>query len=72
MRIREVNLSRRVCRGMLVAIMAALCATVAPVPDAAGEGNLARRAERLDELKIDAAKGFSRTSYELETGKYDR
>ena len=27
------------------AILAALCATVFPVPDAAGEGNLARRAE---------------------------
>ena len=40
------------------AILAALCATVFPVLDAAGKGNLARRAEHLDERKIDAAKGI--------------
>jgi len=36
------------------------------------EGNLARRAERLPELKIDAAKGFSVTRYEIETGQFYR
>ena len=72
MRIGKVNISRLVCRGMLAAILAALGATVSPVRDAAGEGDLTRRAERLDELKIDAVKGFSKKSYQLETGKYYR
>ena len=36
------------------------------------EGDLAWRAERLEPLAIDAADGFSRSSYELETGKYYR
>lgn len=72
MRIGEVNVPRLVYRGMLAAILAALCATVSPVQDAAGEGNLTRRAERLDELKIDAKKGFSKKFYQLETGKYYR
>ena len=36
------------------------------------EGNLATRAERLPELAIDGAKGFSVTSYEIETGKFSR
>lgn len=35
-------------------------------------GNLAARAERLPELKIDGAKGFSVTQYEIETGKFYR
>jgi hypothetical protein len=36
------------------------------------EGNLAKRAERLPELEIDGAKGFSVTTYEIETGKFYR
>jgi hypothetical protein len=36
------------------------------------EGNLATRAERLKELEINAAEGFSVTSYEIETGKFYR
>ena len=36
------------------------------------EGNLAVRAERLPELKINAAEGFSVTTYEIETGKFYR
>ncbi len=36
------------------------------------EGNLAARAERLPALEIDGAKGFSVTSYEIETGKFYR
>ncbi len=36
------------------------------------EGNLAARAERLPTLEIDGAKGFSVTSYEIETGKFYR
>jgi hypothetical protein len=39
---------------------------------AAAEGNLAARAERLPELKIDGAEGFSVTSYEIETGRFYR
>ncbi len=46
-------------------------ASVSP-GDAAAEGNLAKRAERLDTLVIDAAEGFSRTSYAIETGKFYR
>ena len=36
------------------------------------EGNMARRAERLPEMEIDAAKGFSVTRYEIETGQFYR
>jgi hypothetical protein len=39
---------------------------------AAAEGNLARRAERLEPLLVDAANGFSKTSYVIETGKFYR
>lgn len=38
----------------------------------AAEGNMARRAERLETMVIDAAEGFSRTSYSIETGKFYR
>ena len=57
---------------MLAAILAALCVTASPVRDAAGEGDLTPRAERLDELKIDAKNGFSKKSYQLATSKYYR
>ena len=36
------------------------------------EGNLAVRAERLEPLKLDALKGFSVKTYEIETGRYYR
>ena len=36
------------------------------------KGNLAKRAERLKELRIDAVKGFSQKSFVLETGKFYR
>ncbi len=39
---------------------------------ALAEGNLAKRAERLEPLELDAAKGFSVREYQLETGKYYR
>ncbi|MEV8468098.1 hypothetical protein AB0T83_15075 [Fluviibacterium sp. DFM31] len=38
----------------------------------AAEGDKTRRAERLDPLVLDAATGFSITSYEIETGVYYR
>ena len=34
------------------------------------EGNLAKRAERLDLLVLDAADGFSIRRYEIEAGKF--
>ena len=36
------------------------------------EGNLAQRAERLPELEIRGAEGFSVTEYQIETGKFYR
>ena len=39
---------------------------------ALAEGNLATRAERLPELEIKAAEGFSVTSYEIVTGMFYR
>ena len=53
-------------------LLAALTAALLVPPQSAAEGNLTRRAERLAELKIDAATGFSIKSYQLETGKYYR
>ena len=53
-------------------LLAALSGALAIAPEAAAEGNLMRRAERLAELRIDAATGFSIKSYRLETGKYYR
>ena len=68
MRARKMNGSRLAMR----AVLAALCAGILMVPESAAEGNLTRRAVRLEALKIDAAKGFSKKSYQLETGKYYR
>jgi len=42
------------------------------VMPALAAGNLAKRAERLPELVLDAVKGFSITEYRLETGTYYR
>ena len=55
-----------------IAIISIICVTVLLVHEVSAKGNLARRAERLPELKIDAAKGFSIKKYLLETGKYYR
>ncbi len=63
-----INLARACFLGLL----ASVCAVFFAPPEAAAEGNLARRAERLAELKIDAASGFSIKSYRLETGKFYR
>ncbi len=62
------NLLSAAFAGLLVA----LAGTLTAAPETAAEGNLARRAERLAELKIDAASGFSIKSYRLETGKFYR
>ncbi len=63
-----INLAKACFLGLLASVYAVLFAP----PEAAAEGNLARRAERLAELKIDAASGFSIKSYRLETGKFYR
>ncbi len=63
-----INLARACFLGLL----ASVCAVFFAPPEATAEGNLARRAERLAELKIDAASGFSIKSYRLETGKFYR
>ena len=55
-----------------IVIISIICVTVLLIHEVSAEGNLARRAERLQELKIDAAKGFSIKKYLLETGKYYR
>jgi hypothetical protein len=53
------------------AIMVALCA-LAFAAAAPAAGNLARRAERLAPLELNAATGFSVKEYTLETGVYYR
>ena len=68
----KVNVHVAIYKIILVSILAAFWVTVPFVVNVAGEGNLARRAERLEELKIDASKGFSKKTFELETGKYYR
>ncbi len=68
MRARKMTASRRA----LAVLLAVLGAGMLAPPEAAAEGNLTRRAVRLEVLEIDAAKGFSKKSYQLETGKYYR
>jgi len=68
MRLGGMNLAR----AALIGLLAGVCTVVFAPPETAAEGNLARRAERLAELKIDAASGFSIKSYKLETGKFYR
>ncbi|WP_353475097.1 hypothetical protein PVT71_16180 [Salipiger sp. H15] len=45
---------------------------LAPAQPAGAADGAARRAERLEPLVLDAAKGFSVTRYEVETGVYYR
>lgn len=54
----------------LIAVVVLLAAFVPAL--ALAEGNLAKRAERLEPLLLDAAEGFSIKSYEIETGKFYR
>ena len=54
---------------LLVVIVALLLVSAT---SAWAEGNLAARAERLPELEIRGAEGFSITGYEIETGKFYR
>ena len=56
--------------GSRAALLAVLCLLFGAPALAAG--NLAKRAERLPELALDATKGFSVKEYRLETGKYYR
>jgi hypothetical protein len=52
-------------------VMLAILAGYGALPVLAA-GNLAIRAERLEELKLDAVEGFSVKSYRIETGKFYR
>ncbi len=55
------------------AIIAAVCGlALAPCSDAPAAGNLTKRAERLESLKLNAGSGFSIKAYDLETGVYYR
>ena len=46
--------------------------TLIQLTPAQAEGDITRRAERLEELEIDAVNGFSVANYTLETGVYYR
>ena len=72
MPVNKVNVHVAIHKIIFTSILATFWMTVPFLENAAGEGNLARRAERLEELKIDAAKGFSKKEFQLETGKYYR
>jgi len=54
----------------LFGVVALLCVFVPSSIQA--EGNLAKRADRLEPLILDAAEGFSIKSFEIETGKFYR
>ena len=69
---RKLKYCPRRMKSIGVAIISIFCVTVLLIHEASGKGNLARRAERLEELKINAEKGFSIKKYLLETGKYYR
>ena len=68
----KLKFNPRRMKSIGVAIISIFCVTVLLIHEASGKGNLARRAERLEELKINAEKGFSIKKYLLETGKYYR
>ena len=72
MSVNKVNVNVAIYKIFFVSLLTIFWMTVPLVEKAAGEGNLARRAERLEVLKIDAAKGFSKKVFQLETGKYYR
>lgn len=57
---------------MLRLLTIALILTLSHSGGAEAAGNLAKRADRLEPLKLDAAKGFSIKTYEIETGKFYR
>jgi hypothetical protein len=59
-------------RRAVLGIVAAVCGLLGATQPAAAEGDPTRRATRLDPLVLDAATGFSITSYEIETGTYYR
>ena len=58
-----------IMRGLLSVIV--LVSALAPAAVSA-EGNLAKRADRLEPLMLDAADGFSIKRYEIETGRFYR
>ncbi len=56
----------------ITVILIALCLSVSLCLEATAAGNLAKRAQRLKTLELDAVKGFSVKVYQLETGNYYR
>lgn len=59
-----MNLAKRLSAALTVLGLAAM--------PAAADGDPTRRATRLDPLALDAAEGFSTTSYTVKTGTYYR
>ncbi len=57
---------------MLRIVILIVTLSLCPWGDANAAGNLAKRADRLDPLKLEAAEGFSIRAYEIETGKFYR
>lgn len=57
---------------MLRLFTIALVLALSPWSGAEAAGNLAKRADRLAPLKLNAAEGFSIKSYEIETGQFYR
>lgn len=55
-----------------IVIPALILAAIAFAVAAEAKGNLLKRAQRLETLMLNAAKGFSIKSYEIETGVYYR
>ena len=72
MPIKKLNIAQKICVKSFITIITIVffLPTLSSVSFA--KGNLAKRAERLKELKIDAVKGFSKKTFELETGKFYR
>lgn len=53
-------------------VLAAIIVFVAVSSEVRAAGDITKRAERLKTLELDASKGFSVKTYEIETGKYYR
>jgi hypothetical protein len=67
----SVKLSGRDRSGAALIAMIVLFAGLAPLP-AVAEGDLAKRAERLEPLQIKASSGFSVRQYRAKTGQFYR
>ena len=68
----HIQATREATMNRLAGILTALTILAAQGLEARAAGDIAKRAERLKTLELDAAAGFSVKTYELETGKYYR